>query len=270
MIYTFDNTAFLLGKENFLSYYDSITTFSVGYTREVAKENGAVSEKLKTLNFKEVSIGVLEEIFSPKKGLLLSAPYNSEDQSGKEKCSRRLREKYNIPDEHFICLTMCRLVEQKGIKYIIQAIPVLKELNAILLIVGKGDKEYEDELSKYTIEDNVIYIKDLGLPIQVAPMAAGADFYLQPSIYESGGIMPMTMSLYGAIPMVTQVGGFSDNFDEYNAIIIKDSNVINGLKEAATLYKNPEKLREKRRVCMTQNFSWDSRKQDFIKLYESV
>ena len=78
----------------------------------------------------------------------------------------------------------------------------------------------------------------------------------------------MIASMYGAIPIVTQNGGLRDNFNSRNAIIVKNRDTRNALKEAMTLYKNKERLRDKRAISMSQNFSWHFHKNNFIKLYE--
>lgn len=234
------------------------------------KMNNSVTIELSKLNFKRISIGVLEDFFSPSRGLLLPAEYNAYDQLGKEKSRKRIKEKYNIPQENFVCLTMCRLVKEKGIDDIIQAIPDIKDLNCTLLIIGKGLEYYEEKLLEQSKQNNIIFIKNLGEPFQICPIAAGCDFYLQPSLMETGGLMPMTMSLYGTIPIVTQNGGLADNFNEENAIIVRNNDVFSSLKKAAEIYNNPIKLEEKRRICMTQDFSWSKRKQEFINLYEAI
>ena len=233
------------------------------------KLDNLATKELKNLNFKRISVGVIEDFFSPRKGLLLPAPYDEYNQFGKEKSKQRLKEKYNIPKDHLICLTMCRLVKEKGIDNILKAIPSFKDQKITFLIIGEGEKYYEEEFFKLT-DNNVVFINKLGQPFQICPIAAGADFYLQPSLMETGGLMPMTMSLYGTIPIVTQNGGLADNFNEENAIIVKNNDVFSSLKEAIKIYNNPIKLEEKRRICMTQGFSWSKRKQEFINLYEAI
>jgi glycogen synthase len=60
-----------------------------------------------------------------------------------------------------------------------------------------------------------------------------------------------------------------DNFDDNNAIIIKD-NIIEAFNKAIVLYNNKKELNKKRSTVMSQDFSWDTRQKDFIRLYESV
>jgi glycogen synthase len=54
---------------------------------------------------------------------------------------------------------------------------------------------------------------------------------------ESGGLMPMTASRYGTIPIVTQNGSLKDNFNSDNAIIIKND-IVESINSAIELYNN--------------------------------
>lgn len=266
-VYTFDNISFLSGKEKLLEKYDFITTFSKGYADEVIKYDNGISKKLQNLNFEKVSVGISDDFFTPEKGLFLPMPYSYDSQNNKKLCKKRIMEKRDIQNEPCIFLTMCRLIKEKGIEQIIESIPFFKKNNSILIIIGTGEAIYEEELSKYTLEDGILFIKNKAQITQIPLLIAGADFYLQPSLMETGGLMPMTASLYGTIPIVTQNGGLSDNFNQANAIIVKDK-LLDSLEQAIALYDDKKLLEEKRRIVMRQNFSWKERKKDFIRLYE--
>lgn len=266
-VYTFDSVDFLFGKESFLEEYDYVTTFSKGYSKEIMKKNNAVTNKLQKLNFAEVSIGISDDLFTPQKGLFLPAPYDSKNQTNKQINKKRFLEKRGVVGNPCIFLVMCRLIKEKGINKIIDSIPFFNKNNSILVVIGEGDFLYEEQLSKFDVKDGVIFIKDRAKIPQIPSLIASADFYLQPSLMETGGLMPMTASLYGAIPIVTQNGGLSDNFNQNNAIIVK-GNLTDSLEQAIHLYNNKELLEQKRKIVMTQNFSWNNRKEDFIKLYE--
>lgn len=266
-VYTFDDISFLFGKEQLLEQYDFITTFSKGYAEEIMKYDNSVSKKLQDLKFIKISVGISDDLFTPQKGLFLPAPYDYNNQDNKEISKKRFLEKKGIQDNPCIFLVMCRLIKEKGIDQIIESIPFFKQNNSILVIIGTGDAIYEEELSKYTLEDGVLFIKNKAQIAQIPSLIAGADFYLQPSLMETGGLMPMTASLYGAIPIVSQNGGLSDNFNVNNAIIV-NSKLTDSLNQAINLYNNSDLLKEKRKIAMSQDFSWKKRKKNFIDLYE--
>ena len=266
-IFTFDSIDFLYKNLKILSQYDAVTSFSEEYVKIAERYIGDEIKKEK-VKLQKVKIGVVSNLFSPEKGVLLPAPYSVDDLTNKQISRQRIKEKYDIKNDFPICLILCRLTKEKGLDNVINSISEIKNQKINLLIIGQGDKYYE-QLLKEKSGDNVIFINNFGTIMQVIPLAAGVDFYLQPSLMESGGIMPMTMSLYGTIPIVTLNGGLRDNFNEDNAIVIKDNKIVEALDEAITLYSDIEALNKKQRNSMLQPFSWEVRKKRFIEIYES-
>jgi starch synthase len=163
---------------------------------------------------------------------------------------------------------MCRLIKEKGLEKVFDSIQTIRDTGGILIVVGKGAHVYEQQLRSYKHSDGVVYVDRWASPIQAAPLAAGADFYLCPSNTEACGLMPMTASRYGAIPIVTMNGGLVDNFSQDNAVIVDDNGLEDAIKRASELYFDKKALKEKRISCMTSDFSWTTRKQGYISIYE--
>lgn len=265
---TFDQANFVRGKEEYLRLYDSITTSSVNYAKDVLDANDELSNTLSSLDFKGITAGILDTAFSPEKGVLISNKYTSDNQEGKQLCKQRLLKTYGIDDNPYICLMMCRLIKEKGLEKVFDVVDIIRETGGILVVIGKGKHVYEQQLRKYKRSDGVVYIDRWASPVQAAPLAAGADFYLCPSNTEACGLMPMTASRYGTIPIVTLNGGLADNFNEDNAIIIGEDGLSEAIKKAAEMYTNDDLMTSKRKVCMEQDFSWTTRKAGYIELYE--
>lgn len=267
-ICTFDYAEFIYGKENSLVAYDSVTVNSKSYANGIMRMRSALTNTLSSMNFKGVTSGVLDTVFDPKKGFLLPMKYSPDDQAGKQVCKQRLLQTYGITGDPYVCLLMCRLVEEKGVDDVLNVIEDIKNTGGVLIVVGKGDAKYEEQFKKFKRSDGVIYLDRWASHLQIAPLASGADFLLQPSIHEACGLMPMTASCYGAIPIVTLNGGLSDNFNENNAIIVDYNGLSDAIYRASSLYDDKDSLMAKRKVCMEQDFSWTTRKAEYIKLYE--
>jgi starch synthase len=267
-ICTFDQAKFVRGKEEYLRLYDSVTTSSINYAKDVLSENDELSNTLSSIDFKGITAGILDTAFSPEKGLLIPNKYTSDTQEGKQICKNRLLNTYGIKGDPYICLMMCRLVKEKGLEKVFDSVNTIRETGGVLIVVGKGKHSYEQQLRKYRHSDGVIYVDRWASPVQSAPLAAGADFYLCPSNTEACGLMPMSASRYGAIPIVTLNGGLADNFNDDNAIIIGENGLPEAIKRAASIYTDKKLLESKRKVCMEQDFSWTTRKAGYIELYE--
>ena len=268
-IYTFDSKDILFGKEDTLLEYDSIATNSKAFANAMLRSRDSLSMVLSYSDFHGVTTGILDTVLSPEKGLLLPAKYNSKNQDGKKLCKERLKQTYGISGDPYICLMMCRLVPEKGIDQVLDVIKTIKDTGGILIVVGKGIETYEQQLRSYNRTRDIIYVDKWASPVYAAPLAAGSDFFLQPSLMESGGIMPLTASRYGAIPIVTLAGGLADSLNDENAIIVEDDGLDRAIRRAADLYHDKEALVAKRTICMEQDFSWTTRKQGYISMYES-
>lgn len=270
MIYTFDCAEYVRGKEDFLFDYHIVTTVSKRYSNEVLSVEDDLAKTLRQTDYHGVTNGILDVVFSPEKGLMLPAKYSSVDLSGKELCRQRLHKTYGIKDNPFVCLMMGRIEKEKGIEEVISTVHDIRDNGGILIIVGTGNHTYERTLRSLKRSDGVIYINKWASPVQAAPLMAGVDFLIYPSIYEPCGLMPMTASKYGAIPIVTQTGGLVDNFNDDNAIIIGDNGLKQAIIHASKLYSDKNALSQKRKTCMEQDYSWTTRKVDYITLYEKA
>lgn len=267
-ICTFDQADFVRGKDEHLYLYDAVTTSSENYAREVLEVGDKLSDTLSHIDFKGITAGILDVAFAPEKGLLIPNKYTPNEQNGKQLCKQRLLKTYGIDGNPYICLMMCRLIKEKGLEKVFDVIDTIRETGGLLVVVGKGRHKYEQQLRQYRRSDGVVYIDRWASPVQAAPLAAGADFYLCPSNTEACGLMPMTASRYGAVPIVTLNGGLADNFNDNNAIIIRNDGLQEAIKKAAEIYADDELMASKRKVCMEQDFSWTTRKVRYIELYE--
>lgn len=268
-IFTFDSIDFANKNIEWLKKYDAVNTNSQTMAKAIMRQRDAVATALQETQFSGIAPGILTDFLSPTKGLLISSPYTAQNPQGKVLCKQRLIDSYGLQNKEFICLTMCRLIKEKGLDAIIEQIPFIKENNGVLIVVGKGDPYYENIFSQYKAEDGLIYIPHWASYAQMPPFLAGADFYLQPSLIENGGIMPLTAMSYGTIPIVTLNGGLLDNFNDNNAIIVNDNGLADAISRAAKLYNNKTDFKNKQIYCMQQDISWDTRKENYIALYES-
>ncbi len=265
-IFTFDDLAYLEDKIPFLQDYDFFTTFSHGYWEYVTSLGKPVIEKIKD-RFIKTRCGITDEIFNPATGLLLQEPYSINELGNKQTSRKLLKEDIAWWNEGPLFLTMGNISFIKGAESLLSAADIIDELGGQLVVFGSIQPQFQEAFAKLANKKK-LFFREKVPPTHVLPILAGADFYLQPSLMESGGLLPMAASKYGAIPIVTQNGGFKDNFNSSNAIIIKEG-ISNAIKEAFDLYNNYLYFMEKQKVCMAQDFGWKTRKWDYIALYEA-
>ena len=77
----------------------------------------------------------------------------------------------------------------------------------------------------------------------------------------------MTACRYGCIPITTLNGGLQDNMDDEIAVIVGEDGVVGAVTKAADLYTQPDALIAKRAACMKKDFSWATRKAEYLEVY---
>lgn len=269
-VYTIDQADYVRDKPETLTAYDAVTTVSETYARELLEGGDALAETLAGFNFTGITNGILTPVFAPEKGLLVSARYSAEDQSGKAVCKQRLLRTYGISGDPCLYLMMCRLVRDKGLDGVLAAVHTIRDSGGFVVIVGKGERAYEDRLSALTRADGALWVDKWPSPLQAIPMLAGADFYLSPSITEPCGLMPMTACRYGAIPITTLNGGLRDNMDEEIAVIVGEDGMAGAITRAAEIYADKTALTAKRAACMRRDFSWSTRRAGYLEVYDGA
>ncbi|MGB9914217.1 MAG: glycosyltransferase [Candidatus Bathyarchaeales archaeon] len=117
-----------------------------------------------------------------------------------------MRERYNIPNDWKMLLSLGRLTWVKGVKNLIQAMPiVLRDYpQTKLVILGKGEEERDiaETAARLGIKDNIVCRFDFVSEEERILHYAAADLCGFPSVYEHFGIVSLE-----AMAMVNPVVG---------------------------------------------------------------
>ncbi len=199
-----------------LVFADAVNTVSPTYAREIqTSEFGSGLEGLlKAISYKLSGIanGIDTDIWNPAGDTLIASGYSKDDMSGKALCKRSLQEMFSLdPGQGPVFGLISRLVEQKGIDCVLDAIPEMVSMGARIVILGNGNPAFERRLKELTGE----YKGRVGIFIgfdetKAHAIEAGSDFFLMPSRFEPCGLNQMISMRYGTIPIVTGVGGLRD------------------------------------------------------------
>jgi glycosyltransferase involved in cell wall biosynthesis len=132
--------------------------------------------------------------------------------------SRRtaVREVWGIPPQAFVVGMACRLVEQKGVMYAIQALKLLHERKGDVRLVIAGDGELRGQLAQLAQGLGVAeHVHFLGWQEDVPALMAGFDVFAMPSLWEGFGLvmleamasrLPIVASHVSAIPEIVTHG----------------------------------------------------------------
>ncbi len=181
-----------------------------------------------------------------------------------------------------ILLFVGRLSDQKGLQYLVDAMPgiVKEEPSAKLLIIGGGP--YKAKLEKQINKNKVrSYIEFLGsLPSsEIIKYHNYADVFVLPSLANKTGTEALGLALMeamssGCAVIGTNIGGIPSLIKNgHNGILVpqKDSKalakavimLLKNRKKAETIGKNASNF-------IRRNYSWDKIGKEFINIYKSL
>jgi len=194
-----------------------------------------------------------------------------------------IRKKYGIPNDWNMLLFVGRLTWIKGVRNLLQAMPlVLKEYpNTKLVILGKGEEQsdIEETAERLNIKSSIVYRFDFVSEKERILHYAASDVCIFPSIYEPFGIVsleamamekPVVVGARGAVGFKEQVvnGGTDQTGIHINGEDASD--IAWGIKE---MLRNPEKAKnwgENGRRRVLEYFTWRKVAEQTVKIYESL
>ncbi len=266
-------------------FADAMTTVSKKYASEIKTPewgcglDGVIRDREKDLY--GILNGVDYQEWNPETDPHIKKNYTAENLSGKEICKKDLQQIYGLPDKASVPLIgmVSRLVDQKGLDILIEAIEDLMHLDLQLVILGAGDQRYQallDELpGRYAEKVGVKIGFDNALAHKIE---AGADVFLMPSRFEPCGLNQMYSLKYGTIPVVRAAGGLDDSIEDYNPFSgsgngFKFSDysaptLLEAVKRSMAVYCNRKAWRQLMVKAMACDFSWGKSALEYLALYQ--
>lgn len=170
-----------------------------------------------------------------------------------------------------------RLVKQKNVPNLIEAMKTVCETlkSVLLVVVGEGEesaniKEYVKRLG---IEKNVIFlgaVKNGNMPNYFA----ACDVFVLPSLYEGNAIVVMEAAAAGRPTVSTNVSGASDTIiDRVTGFIVENHNPAALAEKIIELLRDPARMREmgcNARSHVTREYSEQSILDKFQHMFEQM
>jgi glycosyltransferase involved in cell wall biosynthesis len=124
---------------------------------------------------------------------------------------RYLAERYDLPDDAFVCLTSGRFVRQKGHQYLVEAARILAErypaIFYVLLGSGPLQTDLMEQIKRYELTDRFIFC---GLLEDHQQVVFAADLCVHPSVVEPYGIVLVEAMAAGLPVVATRTGGIPE------------------------------------------------------------
>ena len=194
-----------------------INTVSNGYAREIASSEGGWGLEGVIRDRSSDVFGILNGIdydeWNPETDKFIAANFSEDDLRGKAECKKDLQRTFGLPENPDIPIfgIVSRLVSQKGIDIVAEALYKLFGFDLQIVILGTGEVwshfYFGEAASKFPdkLGCHIGYNDALAHKIE-----AGADFFLMPSRFEPCGLNQMYSLRYGTLPVVRATGGLDD------------------------------------------------------------
>ena len=267
---------------------DAVSTVSPTYARELhthefGKGLEGVCDMIESKMYGILN-GIDPDHYDPGKDKRIPANFTADDKKGKEICKAYIQETFGMKKQkHWpLFAVVARLVEQKGVKLIMELVPELMKKGVQIVIFGQGEQKYVDFFNACREQyPDQFGFSDKYTEEMAAKVFAGADFYLMPSAFEPCGLSQMMAMRYGTVPIVHETGGLKDtvrpysdfdgigdgfSFNEYNSKALMLA-IDAAIKVYFAEHEVFEILRDR---CMRKDFSWDKSAHTYIRMYADI
>jgi len=279
-----DNVVNVLGRG--IHFADVVNTVSERYAKEIqTPEYGEGLDELLRRNTQKlhgISNGIDYEIFDPQRDPNIPYHYSAEAPQNKALCRAALRVELGLEDvSRPLCAIVSRFYDVKGFDLIEQAMPELVQLGLQVVVIGTGDRRYEDMFRRWASELPRQVAVAIGFDAALAQrIYAGADMLWMPSRFEPGGLAQLIALRYGTIPVVRATGGLADTIRDYDPVAQKGNGFRFGPYDAwqffAAVVRATETFRHPNvwawlvQHDMQEDVSWSRSALRYVRLYQAA
>ena len=273
-----------------INFSEKITTVSPTYAREIVHpELGFGFEGVLARRATDL-VGILNGIdtgrWNPEHDAFVPVSFSAGHLDAKRDAKRALLEAVGLPaDEDAMRRPLVglvsRLTDQKGFDLIAASAESLMKLDATWVMLGSGDRGYEELLRALARRFPARVSTAIGFDERLAHLIeAGSDVFLMPSRFEPCGLNQMYSQRYGTVPVVRATGGLDDTvldvdeargrgtgfkFLEYAPWALQGA-----LERALAAYQDPAAWRQIQQAGMRRDSSWDASAREYVKVYRAI
>lgn len=266
---------------------DRITTVSPTYAKEILTPDlgFGLDEHLRAHAGKLVGIlnGIDRTLFDPAHDAALTSVYDASNVSlarPADKTALAAELGLDASDGPlFGCVT--RLTWQKGVDLLVPIFGEIIERGGRVVVVGQGDADLESRLQVAAQRfPGKVAVRVAFDPPLSRRVYGGVDFLFVPSRFEPCGLTQMYAMRYGAIPIVTNVGGLHDTVSPIDAAAGTGTGFVaahadvpalrHATLDALSLWRDPGLLAEAQARGMAEDFGWAAPAAEYARLFEEM
>ena len=273
-----------------LQLADRITTVSPTYAAEICTPEGGMGLdgllRARSGGLSGILNGIDTAVWNPGSDPHLAA------QFGVHRLRRRLRNKAALQSRVGLAAdpaallfgVVGRLTQQKGMDLLLAALPALLAHGAQLAVLGTGETALQDRLQTAAVAHPGQFGMLAGFDEAVAhQVQAGSDALLVPSRFEPCGLTQLCALRYGALPVVSRVGGLVDTVIDANPAAqaaevatgvqfspVTQAGLESAIARTARLWQHPKAWARMQRNAMRAEVGWDRPAAEYAALYRGL
>jgi starch synthase len=282
------------GDVNFLkgglAYADRLTTVSPTYAREITgEENGMGLDGLlrhRANALSGIMNGIDDTVWDPSTDRLIPARFSRGRTEKRAVNKTVLQQRMGLEQnpEALLIGVISRLTSQKGLDLLLDRLDQIVADGMQVALLGSGEPELEQDF----VAAAEWHLGSVGCVLGYdEPLAhliqAGCDALLAPSRFEPCGLTQLYALRYGAIPVVSRVGGLADSVIDANQAALT-AGVATGvqfwptttealqvaLHRLMALWRDRTAWQCVQRNGMTADVSWRGSANRYVALYQSL
>jgi starch synthase len=268
-----------------LALADRIVAVSPHYAAEIVTREGGFGLDEQLRNRGDAVVGILNgidtDVWNPATDMLIDAVFEPATLAHRDANRLALHDRLGFAvDGVPLTTVVTRLTHQKGIDLLAPLVPLLEQIPMRLAILGSGDAGLAAHLHHLAAEHPHSFAFEEGYDESLSHlMFAGADAYLMPSRFEPCGLTQMQAMRYGAIPIVTAVGGLVDTVLDVDldrrgtgfvAGRVASEDLLAAMFRAARRIRDRRRHQALQRRIMSIDWSWRLPAGEYSALYDEL
>ena len=273
-----------------LQYSDRITTVSPTYAREIQTDEegmglgGLLRERSQVLS--GILNGIDLSVWNPETDPDIAARFSVTALESRAANKLALQRRLGLdPSPNAPLLgVVSRLSWQKGLDILLENLPTILGQGMQLTLLGSGDADLQQHYQAAAKANPGQIAVVIGYDEALAHLIqAGADALVVPSRFEPCGLTQLCALRYGAIPIVSQVGGLADTVIDVGDVdaaggaatgftfgpVTADA-LAGTLHRANMLWHDQQAWRSLQHNGMSTDVSWRDRASRYAALYRDV
>lgn len=267
-------------------YADKITTVSQTYAAEIQTyEYGEHLDGLlrhRNQDLSGIVNGIDNLVYNPMTDPHITVQYRNA-MTKKRKNKLKLQADLGLTVDERIPMfgLVSRLVQQKGLDLVEQALEEMLQMDLQLVVLGTGDYAYEHmfQHAAYRFPQKVSAHISFYEPF-ARRIYASSDIFLMPSLFEPCGLGQLIALRYRTVPLVRETGGLKDTVQSFNEYTGKGngfsfthyfaSDMLHTIRRAVEFYKDEETWSRIIQNISKVEFGWEQSAMKYLSLYEKI